>query len=169
MALDATVGGPSADTYVTEAEYRAYASAYGWTLSGDIEVHLRRARAYLDRAFDYLGAKASSGQALAWPRLVGDILVDGYSVASDALPQAIKDAQCEMAYLIQGGADPFATITGGAVSRKREKVDVIDGDTTYVAGTARDRAAYPAVDQLVAPYATGKAGQRSLSYPLVRA
>lgn len=171
MAIDATVGGSASDSYVEVADYAAYANSMGWTLTGDTdaqEANLRRARAYLDRGYAWVGVKATNTQALAWPRLTGHY-VDGYIVPSDAIPQAIKDAQCEMAYLIQGGVDPFEAITGGAVTQKREKVDVIEESTTYSEGSARDRTAYPAVDQLVGPYSTGKAGMRSGSIGLARA
>lgn len=171
MALDATVGGASADTYATLVEYSAYADAMGLTLSGDTtsqEANLRRARAYLDRAYVWAGYLVSSTQALAWPRVI-DYLVEGYSVPVDDIPQDIKDAQCEMAYLIQEGADPFATLTAGAVTGERKKVDVIETQTTYSDSTARSRPSYPAVDQLVGFYVTGKAGARSGSIGLVRA
>lgn len=164
MAIDATVGGAASDSYVTTAEFDTYAAEMGWSVTVT-EASLRRARMYLDRAYTWLGQRASSTQALQWPRYIGGY-VEGYPVASDAIPKAIMDAQCEMAYLILSGTDPFATITGGAVTSERKKVDVIETAVTYDA--PRDRAAYAAVDALVAPYATGKVGQANLSMPLTR-
>lgn len=155
--LDATLGGASADSYVTEVEYLDYALKRGWTVTTGAEADLRAARLYLDNAYNWKGYKATDAQALRWPRVVGGY-VDSYAVPSDAIPQPIKDAQCEMAYLIQGGATPYATIDSGAVISKRERVDVIEEATTYAAGTSRDRDAYPVVDQLVSEYAVSKAG-----------
>lgn len=153
MALTADV-----DTYATLAEYRAYAAAFGWTLAGTDdadEVNLRLGRRSLDLSYNWKGEKSDDDQPLAFPR-------DG-----DDTPQAIKDAQCEMAYLIQGGADPMATLEGGAIVRKREKVDVIEEETEYA--TPRARPLYPAVDALVSGLHTGAVGSGFGSVTLVRA
>lgn len=156
--LDATVKGASADSYVTEVEYLDYALKRGWSVSTGAEASLRTARLYLDNAYSWRGLKQTDAQALPWPRTINEY-VDGYAVPTDAIPQAIKDAQCEMAYLVASGETPFAVLSGGAILSKREKVDVIEEATTYSEATVRDRDAYPIVDQLVAPYAWGKAGQ----------
>lgn len=171
MALDTTIGGTAADSYQTLAGFQSYATAMGWTLTATNSVQeaaLRRARVYLDRTYSWLGLRATEAQALVWPRQIGQ-LIDGYYVALDEIPQAILDAQSEMAYAILGGADPFAVISGGAVTAKRVKAAVAEVETTYAEGTARDRTAWPAVDALVAPYVTGKAGQAPFSVVAVRA
>lgn len=168
MALVTTVGGASSDSYATLAEYQAFAAAYGYTLSGTDaadEVNLRKAVRYLDQAYIWKGYRVTSTQALEWPRYVTEY-VDNYAVPSDAIPQKIKDAQMEMAFLIQGGAAPLATLTGGAIVRKREKVDVIEEETEYSA--PRERDAYPVVDGLVGRYADRKAGVASGSIALMR-
>ena len=170
MALDVTPGGASSDSYVTLSEYLAYADLYGWVLHGAAdkkEADLRRARAYLDRSYNWAGYRVSVEQALEFPRYVGRN-VRGFSVPSDIVPKDIKDAQCEMAYLIQGGADPFATITNGAVAARREKVDVLEISESYSASTSRDRPAYLSVDHIVAPYVDGKVGQMTGSISLAR-
>lgn len=168
MPLDTTIGGAAADSYATLAEFQSYLSAIGLSGSGvdaTDEANLRRARQYMDRSYLWKGTRVTQAQALEWPRFILEY-VEGYAVPSDSIPQAIKDAQCEVAYLIQSGADVFATITGGAVKRKREKVDVIEEETEY--SVARDRDAYPAVDMLVAPYAEAKSGQTSLTMGVMR-
>jgi hypothetical protein len=168
MALTVTIGGASSDSYVTEAEFTAFATAMGWTITGlQNEEKLRRGRFALDNSYAWRGVKATEVQALAHPRVMGEY-VDGYAVPSDTIPQAVKDAQCWMAYLIDGGADPMATLSTGAVTMKREKVDGVERETQFASGTERDRPAYPAVDLLVYRYATGKAGARAFSFPLMR-
>ena len=124
MALDTTIGGAAADSYATLAEYTARATAMGWTLGAEAanEANLRRAAIAIDTGYTHKGTKAAQAQALAWPR-VNVIDGDGYSVSSGTIPQAVKDAQMEMAYLIQGGADPLATVDAVV---KREKIDVIE-------------------------------------------
>lgn len=172
MAIDVTVGGAAANSYATLAEYQAWRVLY-YGIDGtedDLsdELNLMRARAYIDRAYIWKGTRVTSTQALEWPRYVRDY-ANGFPVPSDSVPQAIKDAQCEMAYLIQGGATPFATLEGGTIKRKREKVDVIEEETEYADGQARERNAYPLVDSLVAQYAQGKVGGKAVSIPLMRA
>ena len=137
MAL--TVGD---DTYATEAEYMAYAAAYGWTLTGDSEVNLRLGKRALDLSYNWR---------------------PGYPTADE---DAIKHAQIELAYVIMGGADPMGVLQGGAIKRKKEKVDVIEEETEYL--TPRERPAYPAVDALVAPFVFGKVGAATGSIRLVR-
>lgn len=166
MALTATIGGATSDTYATMAQYQAYAlNYYNVTITDDAdsEAHLRQAARYLDNGYTWAGYPTNQTQALAWPRYV-NILVDGWPVDSDTIPQAILDAQCEMAYRISLGATPYADLDGGAV--KREKVDVIE--TEYAQGTERDRVAFPAVDALVGPYVTGKVGGKSGSLRVAR-
>ena len=114
MALTATIASATADTYATLAEYQARATAMGWTLSGTDaadEANLRRAAVALDALWAFVGYRQFETQARDWPR-VTRVVVDGWSVAADTIPQAIKDAQCELAYLIQGGANPMATVDG---------------------------------------------------------
>lgn len=171
MSLDTTIGGAAADSYQTLEAFQAYADAMGWALTAtdsEKEAALRRARVYLDRSYAWLGTRATETQALVWPRYIGR-LIDGYLVANDEIPQAILDAQSEMAYVILGGADPFAALTGGMVTGERVKAAVVETETTFAAGSARDRASYPAVDALVAPYVMGKAGERPFSVTSVRA
>ena len=65
----------------------------------------------------------------------------------------------ELAFLIQNGADPLATVDG-LVKRKREKLDVLEEETEYFGGQGKPR--YPAVDRLVRRYITGGPGQASM-------
>lgn len=170
MALDATVGGASADSFVTLAEYQAYRSTYhpidGTEVDLADERHLLQARRHLERNYVWKGFRVTDTQALEWPRYI-DQYVDGYPVPSDAIPQRIKDAQCELAYLISQGATPDATLENGGIERKREKVDVIEEETVY--RSSRERAAYPIIDGLVAGYAKMKRGARAGSVGLARA
>ena len=154
MALVATIGAATADTYATLAEYTARAAAMGWTLADTDaanEVNLRRAAVAIDATYQFIGYQQYKAQALDWPRLWTG-LVDGWPVDPDTIPQAVKQAQMEMAYLIQGGADPLATFTGAI---KREKVDVIEVE--YTGGAGRPR--FDAVDRLLRNFVAVYPGQ----------
>lgn len=169
MALDATIGGAAADTYATLAEYQAYGAAMGWALGDtdtDDEINLRRAAIVNDQSYQWLGYRVSATQARQWPRYVSGY-VDGFTVPYDAIPAGVKNAQMEMAYLIQGGADPFAAAQGGTIISERKKVDVIETETKYSDGAGA--VAYKGVDRMLAPYTTGKSGQRSASVTMLRA
>ncbi|MDG4650110.1 hypothetical protein P6F26_16805 [Roseibacterium sp. SDUM158017] len=160
MALDITIGGTAADSYATLLEYTSRAAAMGWTLEGTDaanEVNLRRAAVAIDASYSFRGTKNTVAQAREWPRFDGSGYgmvydFDPYPLRSDEIPQRVKDAQMEMAYLIQGGADPLATYTGGI---KRQKVDVIEVE--YAGAQGRPR--YDAVDRILGPYLTAGPGQ----------
>jgi hypothetical protein len=161
MTLTTTIGGASSDSYATLAEFQAYASAMGWTLSGTDagdEVNLRRAAQYLDRNYDFAGIRQYQTQARDWPRIVS-VLVDDWPVNPDTIPQAIKDAQCELAYLIQGGLDPFATISG-AVGRKRVKAGPVETETEYLGGLGKPR--FVAIEGLLRPFLAAGQGQQRM-------
>jgi hypothetical protein len=118
MALDTTIGGVNADSYGTLADYEGYALAMGWTLAATDDankINMRKAASYLDRKYSFIGMKQYQFQALSWPRLVND-LVDSWPVDPDTIPIDILDAQFEMAFIFQGGLDPFATIETSTTS-----------------------------------------------------
>lgn len=159
MPLDTTIGGVSADSYATLAEYQAYVTAQGLApLTGTDdaqEAELRRAAVVVDDTYSFIGLQQYQYQARAWPRLVRH-LVDDWPINPDTIPDAIKRAQMEMAYQIHGGADPFATYDG-AIKRKREKVDVIEEETEYTGGKGRPM--FTGVDRILRDYITSGAGQ----------
>lgn len=161
MALDTTIGGASSDSYVTAAEYAAYIVAnIDATYSGVTatqELNLRRAAQYLRRNFRWIGTQQYQTQARAWPRLT-DKLIDGWPVDPDTIPQAVKDAQCELAYIFEvGGVDPYAAITTGAVKVTRSKAGPVEAETEYF--DARQSPRFPAVTGLLSDYTLGGSGQ----------
>jgi hypothetical protein len=118
MALDTTIGGTASDSYGTLAAFETYATSNGWTAAATDalnEINLRKAAKYLDRKYLFIGMQQYQFQARAWPRLVND-LVDGWPIDPDTIPADIISAQFEVAYLLQGGLDPFATIETSSTS-----------------------------------------------------
>lgn len=118
MPLDATAGGSSANSYATIAEFDTY---WGTKLipsgqatpasfsDADIALALMMATAELDRE-GFLGERVTTEQALEFPRL-GLYRRDGRVVESDSIPQAVKDATCELAYMFL--LDPALTEDDG--------------------------------------------------------
>lgn len=159
MALTVTVGGATSDSYATLAEYVDYVALLhdvAFTGHGHDDTHeaeLRLAARYMDDFYNWPGTKRYQDQRRAWPRLQ-ELVIDGWPVPIDTVPQPVKDAQCEIAYQINQGAKPFATINSGAVIR--EKVDVIEVE--YAPGTARTRPEFQGATRMIADYTSGRYG-----------
>lgn len=154
MALVATPGAADADSYVTLAEFDAYAVLLGWTVTATDavkEAALRRGRVYLDSRYNWKGARATGDQALQWPRS-GVYDMDGYHVDEDAIPQPIKDAQCELAYQEVSGTEVLPQ-KAGAILSETVKAGPISTTTNY--GAAPSQPKFGTVDGLVRQYVLG--------------
>jgi len=99
MALDATVGGEHANSYGTVAEADAYfqdrAYSSTWQNATNKPNLLVTATSLLDWYMDWLGVRATTTQALDWPR--SEVMVEGVTLPSDILPTALVTATYELA------------------------------------------------------------------------
>lgn len=100
MSLDATVGGTTANSYVTLAEATTYytdrAHSSAWEDFEDKSDVLVTASLMLDWYMPWKGSKTDSTQSMEWPR--SDVLLrDGTEVAVDTIPSYIKTAVFELA------------------------------------------------------------------------
>lgn len=138
MALDATAGGASANSYATVSEGDSYHNAHlyatDWTgaSSPDKEKALQMATRLLDERVSWDGAKETSTQALRWPRS-GVTDLDGYSIAAGVVPQEIKNATIEFARNLiatdtTGNADGkgLTSMSVGSISMTFDKADTAD-------------------------------------------
>ena len=114
MAIDATVGGADANSYVTLAEMTAYAATQSWNATWTAytqdkkEISLISATKWLD-TLTYKGSRNATTQKLSWPRTGATF--DGVTSSATAIPAQIKTAQMELSWqLLQ---DPDALITRG--------------------------------------------------------
>lgn len=129
--IDATLGGSSANSFQTTEEAQDYfdlrlnADVWNDATTTDQEKALIMAGKRLN-GLNWLGAKAATTQAMAWPRHgvpkpdgaspggLGETLSytwGGYGEVylSTEIPQGVKEAQCELAlYLLTVGATPGA-------------------------------------------------------------
>ena len=88
-----------ANTFVTDAELLAYANARGLTIAATEPER----NTTLILAIDYLvskeqslkGCRVSADQELPYPR--SGVSANGFTIASDAIPQSLKNAQLELA------------------------------------------------------------------------
>jgi len=128
LIVEDGTGKTDSDTYASEAALAAYAAARGVTIAGTDTELLITAMDYLESK-DFKGDKGTQEQALQWPRLnvVIDrlnVVIDGYYVDSDAIPQSLVDAQCEIAISIDGGTNPLAIIGRDTKSEKVGDIEV---------------------------------------------
>jgi hypothetical protein len=152
MALDATVGGESANSYVDLTKANEYMAGRlhtePWKTGSTVkEKALRQAARILDRYVEWRGVKTEEAQAMQWPRQYVpdpdyrtvdalDFYVDAgdYFIPKDEIPQRIKDAQCELAlHLLSQDTQAVPDTAGysqinveGAVSLSVDKADRID-------------------------------------------
>ena len=96
-----------ANSYITEAELTAYATARGVTLTGNTEQLLIESMDYIESQ-NFKGIKSTEGQPLQWPRY--DVVVDGYLISNDEIPQLLKDAEAETAMAIDIDNNPLDDI-----------------------------------------------------------
>jgi hypothetical protein len=127
MAIDATAGGASADSYADVAtadayhETRLYSSEWDNASTPDKEAALKWATRLLDQ-HSWVGYKATISQALRWPRS-GVLNQDNESIDSDVIPQWLKNAVAEFALELLKANRPADPDTAGF---KKIKVDIIE-------------------------------------------
>ena len=151
---DGTGTNPAANSYASEAELSAYATARGVTLTKATNVLLIIAMDTLETR-SYQGYKSTSTQPLKWPR--SGVVVNGTSIESNVIPDDIKTAQIITALSVDAGNDPTATIKPG-ISRK--KVDVIEIE--YKEGSANS-SFDPKISLYLKPYMAFQGGMSSFS------
>lgn len=115
----------SSNTYVSDAEYVAYAAARGKTIGSDAtarEIELIKSMDYLEGHRDrFKGDKVTSTQSLQWPRT--GVWIDSFQIDSDSIPQELKNAQMEAAII----TNATELLQQGEVKDvQSEKVDVIE-------------------------------------------
>ena len=102
VVLDATVGGANSNSYSTDAEIdsvlleeRIYGTAWSSLVVDDKKRVAIWGTLLLDSSFDLFGSKATTLQALRFPR-VGLVNEDGETIASNINPPRLKKALAEM-------------------------------------------------------------------------
>jgi len=100
MALNATVGSPDANSYVTVAEAAGYfadrSHSESWDEFENQSAVLITSSNMLDWYIKWKGYRSSTTQAMLWPR-TGVTRRDGTLVDTDILPQELKVAVYELA------------------------------------------------------------------------
>ena len=101
MAIDATIGGTSSDSYVTVAQADSYHADHlyttKWTTSNSKqETALKMATRLLDERVSWSGSVATTTQSLRWPRS-NVYTEDNVLISSLVIPPAVINATSELA------------------------------------------------------------------------
>jgi len=182
ITITATVGGASANSFITEAELIAYVAARpnahtsattsGSTATEDEKAAMVQAARELDAAL-WQGSRVDGTQRLAWPRAyvpdpdyphdATDALTDepGY-LDSTTIPRRVKDAQCELTvqFLKAGATD--LSMPSSVEGVKRRRIDVLETEYQVGALATRGFARFPLVQQWLAPLLKAGSGQRTV-------
>ena len=153
MAIVTTVGGTTTNSYITVAEYEAFWTERNVTTSGNTaakESQLVQAADYINRSYTFVGEQQHRFQTMVWPRLTGIYLVKDFPIDPDFIPQDIKDAQAELAYIINQGTNVFATVTGGAKVREKNKAGPVETEVEFT--NFRETPRFVAIEGLLSPY-----------------
>lgn len=114
-----------ANSYVTLAEARAYATARGKTLPADdaaLSALLITSVDYLEaQRARYQGSKVSATQELQFPR--DEVYIDGVPLEATTIPAILKQAQIRLAIEANSGVDLMPTRSGPFV--KKEEIGPI--------------------------------------------
>ena len=127
IVVEDGTGLETSNSYISAADCTTYATDRGVTLAGTVADMLIRGMDYIEQQI-FKGTKATSAQALQWPRF--GVYVDGYYVSETSVPQLLKDALCEIVISIDGGTDPLSSESR---ETKREKIGEIEVE--YTAGS----------------------------------
>lgn len=143
----------TAESYASVADADTRLAALGmsnWTDLGaeEKEQALRRATGYMVQTYRgrWIGVRATADQALDWPRYGG--VVEGYTVASDAVPVTVANACIDLAFKAAAG-DLAPDIERAII---RDKTGPLETEwSPYASQVTR----YRAIDNALSPYLAG--------------
>src|SRR5690242_14197955 len=159
-AIDATVGGASANSFVTQAEAVTYAgdhlnaTAFSGASSNDQIIALLEATRWLN-VRQWVGLKSSVAQALQWPRSLAPDPDSSFGMWAyfdqTIVPVRVKNAACELAlqFLIAGTTDLAAFDQTRNIRRKQ--VDVLSTEYFDPGQRPQGLQALPSVMRFIAP------------------
>ncbi|MCK5746429.1 MAG: hypothetical protein KAH44_09440 [Oricola sp.] len=148
-----------ADSYCEIADVETYATRYGFSFSAEDlaqEQAILRAMIYIESFEDYFqGSRVSALQELSWPRAYVPNKLGTAYLASDAIPNGVKNALSEAA--IAELASPgvlTATVShsNANVKRKRDKIGPLETEVEYFGGVSLDAKTYTRILEFLRPY-----------------
>jgi len=171
MAIDATIGGVSANSYVTMAEAVAYFGDRSPATDWDAATNPEREDALLSaaRRLDQErfsgrprnplnGRSSGTTQAMKWPRQ-GVVDDEGWAFLDTVIPDAVKRAQMELAYLLLGSSGGNFFADSGLGGFNSVQVGPISIDVRH---SERDGRLPDHIRRDLAPLLTGSAANVTL-------
>lgn len=160
LVVEDGTGLSTAESYISVADTDARMTALGNTTwapmtMAEKEQALRRATLNMIQNYRgrWKGTRVKSTQALDWPRF--DVFADGFSIASNIVPQEIANACADLAFKAAAG-DLSPDLTRGVV---REKVGPIETEYDPASPQQTRR---PAIENLLSPYLNGTSAMAGL-------
>lgn len=111
----------NANTYISAADFTAFATARSYTLVSGAETLLIQAMDYIEN-LSFKGLKRNRSQAVQWPRAY--VYIDGYYFDTTAIPQQLKDGLCHVAMAIDAGNSPLADLPRFTSSERVGELEV---------------------------------------------
>jgi len=169
FVLETGTGITGATSYVDVTELKQYFfdNEYDFDSLTDIEIQrlANKATLYIDSNYQssWPGYVQTEDQGLLWPRSSGYYLT-GYEISEDTIPKEIRDAVCEMGFMLNSGVDPFETIDKqGKIIKESSKVDVISESFSYEGGSILYQDLYTKIDSILAKITGGVSSNFALT------
>lgn len=113
---------PNADSYVSVADYEAWADARGFEYDDTvIEGQILRAMDYIE-TLRFIGQKSTKAQSLQFPRV--GVVVDGFELDFNEIPEQLKKAVFESVKAESEGVSQLANVERRTVREKVGEIEV---------------------------------------------
>lgn len=150
-------GKSDATSYVSENDMKQYwhniGYDYGSLSEDDIKRYLNRSSSLIDSKYltYFPGVRSYEEQTLEWPRYGAMYIGGQWPIKDYEVPIEIRNATCEMAYVISNGYDvqPVLSSSGDIVEEEVE-VDVIKERKVYKSSSIKKRDVYTVVEDALA-------------------
>jgi len=157
LILETGAGFSDSDTFAEVTTIDAYAAKFGLTFSGttqEKEIAARKGTQYISIAYQdvFAGQRTFDTQAQAWPRW-GVTDSDGFSIASNIVPQAVIDAACEASILARVEELLPDISNPGNLASKSVQVGPISKSESWVSGRGQFKL-YRRIELLLDRYCT---------------
>lgn len=139
------------NTYITESDYIAYATARGIELKPELEADIIKSADFIDTYYTFKGAALDAAQDMQLP-------TDCVAIA-DIKKAALKAVELQQAGLLTLDS---AVMTGGIVESESKSLDGVGSKSvTYASGSQPTyKARTPELDRLLQPYLAFSGGLR---------
>lgn len=158
FVVETGAGLSTATSYVTLDELKQYWTDIGYSYASlsdaELQVLANRASRIIDTQYAerWPGVRRLSTQRFQWPRTDAHYR-DGHSISYNIVPQEVKNAVLEMAYVVNAGTDPqpIDTDAGELESERVSVAGAVSESKSYFQGTARSHPKIAAVSDALSP------------------